>query len=1315
MRVCHVWGDGGLRVTGEFMTTTGARASARAKLEVRCLSAIACLFVFALCAFGQGNQGSITGTITDPQGAATPNASIDAKNQDTGEIFHGGTSATGNYVIPVPAGKYELTVSVPGFKKYVRSNLEVASATASRQDVKLEVGGVTETITVTEQAPLMKTESGEVSHQMQTDDITQLPLLTTNGSGGATGMGNIRDPLQEVTLLPGATYARDVFGGNEVTINGLPSNSENIRIEGQDAVYNIWKIQQQNGQGGVDAIQEVAVQTSNFNAEYGQAAGGYFNYTMKSGTNTLHGSVYDYFVNEAFDAGAPFTDRCIQSGLYCNSNYADRQHIRNRIRRNDYGATFGGPIYIPRVYDGKNKSFFFVNFEQFRQGNLNSTSTTTVPTMAYQNGNFQTAECLAYTGGAVGGTGGTCVPYPTVKSLTTGSAASDPAGTQLVNGQIFDPYSTRIVGGQQVRTPYLNNTIPMASLDRVSLAIQKLLPQPNAPGIINNYNVPAYNSLMHTTNFSVKMDHSISSTIKVSGYYSQLKTFSPDTNGGITPLYLGGADTDIWNHTTRLNYDQTITPTLLFHVGVGYFQISNPHLAYPFDQSALGLTGYQANKIFPDISGITSFTGGGYGPGGGGIGATFSAVAYEEKPTANTTLTWVHGNHTFKYGGDYVQEGYPTPSSWRANGNFGFSAAETADPYQNGLPLSSTNPTGFAYASFLTGLPDTLNLNAPTDAKLGYHSIGLYAQDSWKVNRRLTLDYGLRYDYQTYMKEQYGRMQDASFSTLDPILGHDGAVVYGASCKCQFSHNYPYAFGPRIGAAYQINSKTVLRGGAGIQYDVEEAPNGVLYSAADFYVINPNGYGISPMQNSSNPAMNGLQGGNPYAPGNPYGNAPVVWPNLDQNKYPFSNNGIRSPASPFVFFDPHNRPGRVETWSIGVQREITREIVAEVSYVGNRGAYFPAPEMDQIASNSLTPALLQSQFGINMNSAADRALLTDQISNPAVQQRFPQFAVVPLNGQLTVPSVYPGFPASQQLLQALRFVPQWGSVLPWLGPPLGKTWYDSLQAKITKRFSHGLQANANFTWAKGEVIGSASDSTFFLARQAVTTDIYNYADNKQLNQNVLPFASTITFTYTTPRFASDKKSMKMLSQVVGDWQLGAVLQYQSGALIGLPSSLNQLTTQLARNGFGTGSNFQNYVPGQPLFAHDPNCGCFNPQTTQILNPNAWSDAPGGQWGATAPFLSNFRWQRQPSENASFARNFRMGKEGRYVLQFRAEFFNIFNRLYLSMPSLANPLIPINTGTYEGNIYNAGGFGSIATLNGAGAQPRNGQLVARFTF
>ena len=1279
---------------------------------MRCLTALACLLLFALAAYGQ--SGTITGTISDPSGASVVNLSVDVKNTESGAVFHSGTSSTGNYVIPVPAGKYELTVQAAGFKKYVRSNIVVGTAVDTRLDVTLEVGAVTDTITVSEQASLLKTESGELAHSLVTKDVTDLPLFTIGNAGG-TGT---RNPLQQMVLIPGTSFQNETA----VVVNGMPANSQTIRIEGQDSTGNIWKIAQQNSQAGVEAIQEMAIQTSNFAAEFGQAAGGYFNYTMRSGTNTFHGAGYDYFVNEALNAGLPFTDRCVVDGRFCTSTDT-RQHVRNRVRRNDYGFTFGGPVRIPKLYDGRNRTFFFFNFEQYRNNNFVSTGTATVPTTAYRNGNFATALCGSYTGGGLDGLGGTCTPFNPI--TVNGQPATDPAQQRLVQGQIFDPYSTRLVNGSQVRTPYPNNQIPLTSMDPVAVSIQKLIPAANLPGDINNYTVPSYTSFTHTTNFSIKADQNLSPTIKLSGYYAHNKNFAPFANG--LPGVFGNADTNNTNHPIRLNYDQSIRPTLLLHVGIGYFQTRQPHVAPAFDQASIGLKGYYADKIFPDIGGLissgTAFVNaqqGGYNGGlaNAGLGATFSAVAYEEKPTATTSLTWVRGNHTFKAGGEYTGEGYPVPSLWRANGNFTFAVDQTANPYQNGLATNVTNPTGFAYASFLTGLPNVLALNQQNNAKLGYHSLGFYVQDSWKVTKKLTLDYGLRYDYQTYMTEQYGRMQSASFKTQDVALGRPGAVLYGASCNCQFSHNYPFAFGPRLGGAYQIDTKTVLRGGIGVQYDVAEAPNGVLYSAADYYQINPNGYGISPLQNTSNPAQNGLQGGNAYAVGNPFGNAPVVWPNLNQDKYPFYNNGIGAPGTPAIFIDPHNRPGRVLTWSIGVQRELMRGLVAEVSYVGNRGAYFPAPNLNQIASNTFTPDFLKSQYGLDMNNAADRALLTSQVSSAAVQARFPQFALVPVNGTLTVPSVYKGFPASQLLTQALRGVPQWGGVSPWLGPPMGKTWYDSMQVKVTKRYSHGLQADGNFTWAKANVIGSASDSTFFLAGQAVTGDIYNYNNNKQINQYVRPLATTITFSYTTPRFSADSKGMKAVSHVVRDWQLGAVLRYQSGVPIGLPTSLNQLTAQLSRGATAFGSSGNNYwnLTGQPLFLQDPNCKCFNPQTDRVLNPAAFTDAPAGTWTTSAPFYNNFRWQRFPAESVSFARNFKFDKEGRYNLQVRMEFQNIFNRTFLPVPSVANPNLAIATTPYAGININNSGFGTIATLNGGvGAQPRAGQLVARFSF
>ncbi len=1243
---------------------------------MRSLFAALLVLSAGVCAYAQSNQGTITGTITDPAGGVVAGAQVEARNADTGVLFQGGSSGTGNYVLRVPAGTYQVTVAVAGFKTFVEQNVQVIVATDTRKDIELSVGSTTETLTVEATAPLLQTESGEQSNLVTVENLDTLPILVLSGGSvnGATKLGSIRNPLSSTLLLPGATFLND----QALVVNGLPSNSEAIRVEGQDAKGTIWTIAQQSGQQGVDAIQEVAVQTSNFAAEYGQVGGGYFNYTMKSGTNQLHGSVYDYFVNEALNAGLPFTN----AGT--TNSEKDNQHIRNPQRRNDYGFTVGGPVRIPKVYDGRNKTFFFFNYEQYRETQNIQSGINTVPTQAYRDGDFSTAGCFQFSGN-------TCLKTP--GNLTIGGAvAADPAGQALQYGEVFDPNTTRIVNGAQVRSPFPNNMIPASRFDSVAVAIQNLLPLPNAPGIVNNYIVPNYSTYQHVTNYSWKLDHSISSTIKLSWYLSEIQTRNPGSNGFATSI--GGATPmDNRNFTTRVNYDQTITPTVLFHLGVGYYQVWEPSFPAQFDQNSIGLHGYFDPNLFPTMSGLYNTNSGGWaGPGQllgalGGLGGFYQAQLWEEKPTANTNLTWVKGNHIFKFGGEYTGEGLPEEANYRANGNFTFSNAETADPWQNGQALNYPNGTGFAYASFMLGLPDKLALSQPTGTKLGNHLFGLYAQDSWKVTHTLTLDYGLRYDFQTYLQETYGRMPDASFTTPNPTVGGlPGATIFegnGAGhCDCQFSHNYPFAFGPRLGVAYQVTPKTVLRGGAGLVYGVMQTDAASSYGVATYNTYNALGYGLTPMPL-------GLQGGNPYPN--------VVWPNFNPGQYPVETAGALPPGNPPIFYSNAARPPRILQWSIGVQRELSKDIVVEAAYVGNRGVWFPAPLEDQVAANTLTPAILAAH-GLSLSNPADRALLTDLIGSPA--------AIAAGFG----PS-YPGMPLTQTVAQTLRPVPQWNTPTVDLGPPLGKTWYDSLQVKGTKRFSHGLQAQASFTYAKGLVNGTGTDTAATYGAPLVN-DIFNDGINKELNQLVRPLVTVISGTYITPKTGGDGLGARMLSQVVRDWQVGFLLRYQSGALIQSPPSNNQLFSELDR----AGQTFWNYVPGVNPLAVDPNCGCFNPQTTQVLNPKAWTDAPAGTFGVSAPFYNAFRWQRQPAESMSFGRDFRLGSEGRYTLTIRAEFQNIFNRLFLSAPAIGgtSAVNPATALSSTGGVL-TGGYGYLATVGGVGDTPRSGQIVGKFTF
>ena len=1243
-----------------------------------------CIVGLASVGFAQTDRGSITGTITDSTGGVVPNAPVEVNNQATGALYRGGASTTGNFVVPnLPAGQYSLSVTVTGFKKFVRENIQVAVATDTRADVKLEVGTAAETVTVTESAPLLKTESGEVSHTVTVDDADTLPVLTIGTSGAPGVYGNIRNPLQVLSLLPGTQFAQD----NTLRINGLPSSTGAIRVEGQDVSNGIWRQITSMTQSGVEAVQEVAVQTSNYTAEFGQAAGGYINFTMKSGSNQFHGSGYDYYVNEFLNAGMPYTDAGITDSLKAG------QHTRNKQRRNDYGFTIGGPVSIPKIYNGHDRTFFFFNWEQFRETHGNGSVVQTVPTDAYRVGNFATAS--------------------TGMNLTmAGQVAHDALGRTLPQYGVYDPSTTRQApDGSIVRDLFPNAQIPANRFDAVALAIQKYYPHPSNGNLINNYRVPLFINFRHTSNPSIKIDHSLSPTKKISGYWSRQLTHNPN-NTGLDPIASGVTPTADRSDTIRVNYDQTLKPTLLLHVGIGYLYTTSPSLPPSFNEASLGLNGYYGD-FFPQIGGFGGISNGVTG-GGYGFGAGFNDVQWDEKPTGNSNLTWVKGNHTYKFGGEFSADGIINRNWLRSNGSFVPSANETADPWQNGQALNSS--TGFVYASFLLGQIDSFSVSPPSTIKLGQHNLSGFAQDSWKVNRRLTVDYGLRYDFQTYLKEQYGRMQSADFNTINAKVGYLGTVKYEGygpgRCNCDFSHNYPYAFGPRVGLAYQINRKTVLRAGGALSYGTTPENAQLSLNAADFYSFNAPGYGI--------PAIPSLAAGNPYAAGNTIGNPTLSWPNFDPSKYPARtvcpntfNTTCYAPQAPFVSIDKDSRPGRILQWSVGFQREITRNLVAEATYVGNRGAWFSAPVLQVANYNALNITDL-ARLGLNINNAADRTLLLSTIGSATAIQR-------------GLHPAYPGMPSTTTVIQNLIPHPQWAGGVPgFLGPPLGDTWYDALQTKLSKRFSHGLQAQGSFTWQKELSLGANSGTSYFTPGAIKINDVYNRQQNKQISSLSRPLAIIVSGTYTVPKPRFRALQNRIVSQAVRDWTLGTVLRYQSGTLIALPSSNNQLLSQLGRgggpvfSGFGGGTTYWNFANGnQNLFLVDPNSH-FDPTKTLVLNPAAWADALPGQFGASAPYYSNYRWQRQPSENINFGRIFRMGREGKYQLQVRAELQNMFNRHFFSAPSATNPAAfvtktnaLVSGGPAAGAL--SGGFGYVSFLGGAGDIPRTGLLVARFQF
>jgi hypothetical protein len=1282
---------------------------------MRHVARIGTLFLSALALFAQTDRSTITGTVSDPAGAVVPSAGIEVRNPATGAVFQGGTSETGNFVVSVPAGTYELTVNVAGFKKYTRTNIQVSAATAVRQDVTLEVGSAAESITVVDSTPALKTENAEMSTIVKSDTANVLPVLTI---GTGAGFGSIRNPLSVVALLPGVQY-NTVAGANNLRVNGLPSNTGTIRVEGQDASNGIWRQDTNINQQGQDAIQEVAIQTSNYAAEYGQAAGGYFNFSMKSGTNQYHGSAYDYFVNEMMNAGTPHTDAGVTNALRAG------QHVKNRQRRNDYGFTLGGPIDLPKIYDGHDKSFFFFNWEQFRETQSVSNGLATVPTTQYRLGNFATAQplCTAATAPAAcpGGAGsGQFV-------LQNGALAKDALGAVIPVNGVYDPKSDAVLpNGTLTRKLFEGSVVPVSRFDPISVKVQNLLPLANSTDptrqLINNYNVPLYTNTKVTSNPSVKIDHNLSPTAKISGYISRQLTSNP-RNNGLDPLLTAIAPQNDRSTTVRINYDQTLAPTVLFHLGVGYLYTYSPSITPSYDPATLGLVGYD-NGAFPNFTGLNNLTTGGNSIGIG-AGAFSNYTQWDQKPTANASVTWVKGNHTLKFGGEAMTDGVINKTRQRANGNFGFGNDQTRNVWENGQSGVAGN-SGFGYASFLQGSAQNLVVSATGNMRLGNHSMGFYAQDTWKATRKLTIDYGLRYDFQTYLKEQYGRMQNADFETLNTLVNRKGTVKYEGygpgQCNCNFSNNYPMAFGPRLGVAYQLDSKTVLRGGTALQYGTTSNNSQLSLSILDFYTFNAPGFGQNAL------GALGLAGGNPYRVGNPYGNDPIKFPDFNPNKFPVRtvcagtvNDTCYTPGSPFISIDDDSRPPRIFQYDITLQREVARNLVIEAAYVGNRGAWFTAPALNTNNFNALRLSDV-ARYGLDINSVTDRTLLTSAIGNTATQQLNPGVA----QRGFTLP--YKGFPLGNNLVTALIPRPQWGATIPpFLGPPLGRTWYDSVQIKATKRYSHGLDMQASYTYGKELSLGANSD-TGYLGVPATTriNDVFNRDQNKQLSPLSQPHRLVISGTYTTPRLAAGGMTRKLTSQVLGDWQISVVLQYQSGALIAVPNSNNALFTQLnLGNGlFSGGSTYYNFASGKDgnYWAEgfnpndtgktvDPTRALVANPVTTTNNKSPWVDAPVGQYAVTAAYYNNYRWQRQPSENFNFGRNFRI-REGK-VLQIRAEFQNILNRHFYGAPSLTNPLTLAANNNPGGAL--SGGFGFVNTLNGAGSRPRTGLLVARFTF
>jgi hypothetical protein len=1252
---------------------------------MRSILAAAVLLASAPMSFAQTALATVTGTITDATGAVLANVPVELRNLENGRVYVAASSAAGNYTISqLPIGDYDLTVALAGFKTYAHTKFHLAAGQTMREDVPMEVGQTTESVTVSADVSLLKTETSELSQNVTLSQLNNLPVLAI----GSTNSG-FRDPWAAVRLVPGVQYAAGSNIGSgtpacctSMVVNGTPTNTYQSRLDGMTISPTGPRLitAQQETQPSVDAIEEVSIQTSNFAAEFGTAGGAVVNMVTKSGTNDYHGSAYDYITNEALNAHQPYTGN------------------RNLVKQHDFGFTVGGPVWFPKIYNGTNKTFFFFSYEQFRNKNINI-SDDTVPLPAYRIGDFSNLI--------------------TAEDRLIRQASGDyrdPLGRTIASGTIFDPNTQRVVNGTDVRDPFPGNKIPVNRFDPIAAKILPLIPMPlginAARGQASENYQGTFNSSRRSGIPSIKLDQNLGQKGRLSFYYQDTNTKVPRTPTGADSFddtITGSSIAFNSGQTIRLNYDHTATSRLLLHFGLGWndtdFGLKSPVENYDA-QKTLGLRGQLLPFYFPRIQfGAAAGSGvnGNDAIGGmsdlGNVGQTRS---FERRPSGNVSAMYVTGGHTIKIGAEYRKETYPNVINGNSQGTYEFGTNMTEQPSLQGI---STNQgfDGFQFASFLLGGMSRNTLNAPIGLANIKSQTALFVQDTWKVTRQLTLDYGLRWDYGTYVREQHGRNGSVGLDIANPSAsGRPGALQFEAACKCNFADNYPFAVGPRLGAAYQLDTKTVLRAGFGVVYNATLLPAG---------------------SSSNSSATNTLPGNSGQITGLFKDGIPTEvqpkWPSFDPNNgHPVG--GVV--GMPNLLDSNAGRPARLLQWNIGLQREIYRDLVVEASYVANRGVWWGSSALlaGQATANGLAPFNIISQdtlraYGFkDFTSSTEALLLTRTVAGLTPAQR----STLAARGITGIP--YSNFPTNQTVRQSLRAFPQYSNS-GLQAAPLGKTWYDSFQLNITQRFSHGLSFNANYTFSKNLELGSSVDP-------------FNRSLAKNLAGLDQPHQFRLTAQYQVPRLADGGMafvSNNIVSSILSDWGVGVYLSYQSAGQMNRPSS----------NGTVPISQFLGYGPGSALLKIDPatgkymnpwsvdwtdydgnhhtdpidiNCRCFDPTKNVLLNPNAWENVPNGQFASDLTDLRFFRGIRMPIENANFSRNFRM-KE-RVNFNVRIEFNNIFNRLRLPNPSTggnfaATPL-KFTTGANAG-LYSSG-FGTMNPLTGTSGQ-RTGTIVARITF
>lgn len=808
------------------------------------------LLLSASAVWAQATSGSIAGTVLDPNGAVVPGATITAVHTPTGREYPARSSEAGLYSFPnLPAGPYEVTVTQAGFKKLVRAGIEVRIGTRVDLDLNLQVGDVQQQVEVTAEAPLLETSKAERGQNISQEVLYTLPIYG----------GGLRSAEAFIGYMPG------VNSGPEMSVNGSNGRARDILIDGASIT-----IPESGGTNfyfpGFEAYQEMKLVTSTFNAEYGRLGGGLEIITTKSGTNAIHGSGFWNLRRDIFEA----------AGWSSNQVIGRTPGFRAKVRLNEEGGTAGGPVWIPKVYNGKNKTFFYFTYaKDIRPATPIITGGLTVPTLGMKNGDF---SGLAY--------------------------------------GIFDPASTQVVNGVTTRTVFAGNVIPKSRWSPISTKLVPVIPDPNTGGgVTGNYTLTG-GSTHDDTLWTLKLDHSFTSNQRVAFFMTRRNYLDIAPSLFTGPLG-NGLTNGQYPEDYRGNWDWVISPTMLLHTTFGNSQTiqrwNNP------EQngwgSKLGFTGLSGKSdatpvIQFDTDALTSY---GMTQGKVDNGGQFN-YTYQ----FSQQLSWIKGKHEYKVGWD-LRRLQTVGDDWAGtNGFYYFSRFQTADP-------SNKNATGNAFASLLLGAADRANqVTLPViigQIRYGYHAG--FIQDDWRITPRLTLNFGIRYEVPIGWHSRDGLSSTVSLTKPNAGAGGlPGALVYAGTGpgRSGVKRFYPTDYkdiGPRAGFAYRLGDKTILRGGFGIFY--QTLGNGGCGCT--------DGVGGAPVSATSDGLNPGL-----------YWDNGIKQAGVSTAKAPFdpTADNFNNMGNEFYQGDHYGVAPRIYNWSFTVQHEVKR-FALEAAYVGNRG------------------------------------------------------------------------------------------------------------------------------------------------------------------------------------------------------------------------------------------------------------------------------------------------------------------------------------------------------------------------------------------